>query len=190
MFSMHYKTFFTSTGVVSGTSLRIMMQRLWFGRTLSPLSSTCTMGEAVTKTQRKDSFFSPLRSNLMAPNSPTYCAVVSLALSGLDLQPFIFRVFFSNYKHCMAVQIISQCPYQHSQTLFQENYDKKQTCMANSYWLVSYTPFRVFLLGKMVNRNKLWCFSTNTHFIHLDVIVTKKWRVLTCLICSEKFIIR
>lgn len=40
----------TSTGVVSGTSLRMMMQRLWFGRTFFPLSSTCTMGEAATKT--------------------------------------------------------------------------------------------------------------------------------------------
>lgn len=38
---------FTSTGVVSGTSLRMMIQRLWFGRTFSPVSSTCTRGEAV-----------------------------------------------------------------------------------------------------------------------------------------------
>lgn len=36
----------TSTGVVSGTSLRMMMHLLWFGRTFSPFSSTCTMGEA------------------------------------------------------------------------------------------------------------------------------------------------
>jgi hypothetical protein len=34
--------------VVSGTSLRMMMQRLWLGRTFSPISSTCTMGEAET----------------------------------------------------------------------------------------------------------------------------------------------
>ncbi len=50
LLSVQYGSFFTSTGVVSGTSLRIMMQRLWFGRTFSPVSSTCTMGEAVTKT--------------------------------------------------------------------------------------------------------------------------------------------
>lgn len=36
----------TSTGVVSGTSLRIIIQRLWLGRTFSPFSSTCTIGEA------------------------------------------------------------------------------------------------------------------------------------------------
>lgn len=57
MLSMPYKMFFTSTGVVSGTSLRIMMQRLWFGRTLSPLSSTCTMGEAVTKDTKEIQVF-------------------------------------------------------------------------------------------------------------------------------------
>lgn len=37
---------FTSTGVVSGTSLRMIMHRLWLGRTFSPFSSTCTIGEA------------------------------------------------------------------------------------------------------------------------------------------------
>lgn len=36
----------TSTGVVSGTSLRMIMHLLWFGRTFSPFSSTCTIGEA------------------------------------------------------------------------------------------------------------------------------------------------
>lgn len=51
MLGMQHETFFTSTGVVSGTSLKMMMQRLWFGRTFSPVSSTCTMGEAATKTQ-------------------------------------------------------------------------------------------------------------------------------------------
>lgn len=38
---------FTSTGVVSGTSRRMIMQRLWFGRTFSPFSSTWTIGDAV-----------------------------------------------------------------------------------------------------------------------------------------------
>ncbi len=43
---MTIKCALTSTGVVSGTSRRMMMHRLWFGRTFSPFSSTCTMGEA------------------------------------------------------------------------------------------------------------------------------------------------
>lgn len=43
----------TSTGVVSGTSLKMMIQRLWFGRTFSPVSSTCTMGEAAVHRNRK-----------------------------------------------------------------------------------------------------------------------------------------
>ena len=43
----------TSTGVVSGTSLRMMMQRLWFGRTFSPFSSTWTIGEAGSQAVRR-----------------------------------------------------------------------------------------------------------------------------------------
>lgn len=46
---------FTSTGVVSGTSLRMIMHRLWFGRTFSPFSSTCTIGEA----EGNSSYLSP-----------------------------------------------------------------------------------------------------------------------------------
>jgi len=57
LLSMLRDTIFTSTGVVSGTSLRIMMQRLWLGRTFSPASSTCTTGEAVkTKTCKRRRF--------------------------------------------------------------------------------------------------------------------------------------
>ena len=74
--SMHLEIFFTSTGVVSGTSLRIMMQRLWLGRTLSPVSSTCTMGEASRSTQVKY-MFSDSESILMLPpkKTSTLCAV-------------------------------------------------------------------------------------------------------------------
>lgn len=45
-YSPHFHNINTSTGVVSGTSRRMMMQRLWFGRTFSPFSSTWTIGDA------------------------------------------------------------------------------------------------------------------------------------------------
>lgn len=46
---IHQQVVFTSTGVVSGTSLRMIIHRLWLGRTFSPFSSTCTIGEAEGK---------------------------------------------------------------------------------------------------------------------------------------------
>lgn len=36
----------SSIGVLSGISRRMTMQRLWFGRTLRPSSSTCTLGDS------------------------------------------------------------------------------------------------------------------------------------------------
>lgn len=36
----------SSSGVVWGISRKITIQRLWFGRTFNPSSSTCTFGDS------------------------------------------------------------------------------------------------------------------------------------------------
>ena len=57
----------TSTGVVSGTSLRMMMQRLWFGRTFSPFSSTWTIGEAGSQAVKRQHPQATARPNTWLP---------------------------------------------------------------------------------------------------------------------------
>ena len=42
-------TLTSSKGVLSGISRNITIQRLWFGRTFSPSSSTCTLGDSVRR---------------------------------------------------------------------------------------------------------------------------------------------
>lgn len=61
----------TSMGVLSGTSLRITMQRFWLGRTFSPFSSTWTNGKAAGSHKEKALWAISGRINqYIPPNKP------------------------------------------------------------------------------------------------------------------------
>lgn len=58
-------TWISSTGVLSEISRKMTMQRLWFGRTLRPSSSTCTLADwrrtSVMRAMSLVSFFTWLK---------------------------------------------------------------------------------------------------------------------------------
>ena len=46
MLNLKYFTLISSTGVFSGISLRMTVQRVWLGRTFFPSTSTCTFWDS------------------------------------------------------------------------------------------------------------------------------------------------
>lgn len=76
----------TSMGVLSGTSLRITMQRFWLGRTFSPFSSTWTNGKAAGSHKEKVLWAISGRINqYIPPKSPSESASLLRTITFTDL---------------------------------------------------------------------------------------------------------